>query len=149
MSRRQSDPLRALTEPEQAELTRLSRSRAAPAAQVARAAALLAVASGLDYQQAAHAAGRRSGDAVSHLVARFNHEGLDAVVPRHAGGPVPSYGAEARERILREASRTPTPEETARRLGRSRRRARPSARPRTACRRSPLSPSGRRCARRA
>jgi len=109
MSRRKSDPLRSLTDPERAELTRLSRSRSAPAAQAARAAALLAVAAGLDYQQAARSAGRKSGDAVAHLVARFNREGLDAVVPRHAGGPPPTYGAEAHARILREATRTPTP----------------------------------------
>ncbi len=37
---------------------------------------LLAVARGYDYQQAALAAGRRSGDSVSHLVARFNAIGL-------------------------------------------------------------------------
>ena len=39
---------------------------------------LLAVAGGDDYQTAARSAGRRSGDAVSHLVARFNAEGLAA-----------------------------------------------------------------------
>lgn len=55
MSRRKKDPLRPLTDTESAALTQLSRSQAAPAAQVAR---------GDDYQAAA-------GDAVSHLVARF------------------------------------------------------------------------------
>jgi transposase len=110
MSRRQSDPLRALTDPVRGELTRLSRSAAAPAAQVARATALLAVADGSDYQQAARAAGRKSGDAVAHLVARFNREGLAAVEPRHGGGRAPAYGDAARERILREADRPPTPE---------------------------------------
>ena len=79
MSRRKKDPLRPLTDAESAALTQLSRSQAAPAAQVARAAMLLAVARGDDYQQAARAAGRRSGDAVSHLVARFNAEGLAAL----------------------------------------------------------------------
>jgi transposase len=71
---------------------------------------ILAVADGSDYQQAARAAGRRSGDAVSHLVARFNREGLAALDPRHGGGRTPAYDAAARERILREAARTPAPD---------------------------------------
>jgi hypothetical protein len=110
MSRRKTDPLRPLTDDESTALAQLSRSQAAPAPQVARARILLAVARGDDYQQAARAAGRRSGDAVSHLVARFNAEGTDALVPRHGGGRTPAYGQAARERILREVQRTPTPE---------------------------------------
>jgi transposase len=110
MSRRKKDPLRPLTGAETAALTQLSRSQAAPAAQVARAAMLLAVARGDDYQQAARAAGRRSGDAVSHLVARFNAEGTAALTPRHGGGHSPAYDQAARERILREVKRPPTPE---------------------------------------
>jgi len=110
MSRRRKDPLRPLTRDERLELTRLSRGRAEPAARVARAVILLAVADGSDYQQAARAAGRSSGDAVSHLVARFNREGMAALDPRHGGGNEPTYGAVARNRILREAARTPTPE---------------------------------------
>jgi transposase len=71
---------------------------------------LLAVADGSDYQSAARIAGRRSGDAVSHLVARFNAEGLAALAPRHGGGKPRSYDTACRERILREARREPTPE---------------------------------------
>ena len=88
----------------------MSRSRAAPAVRVARAVMILAVADGSDYQQAARTAGRKSGDAVSHLVARFNGEGLAALDPRHGGGHEPTYDAAARDRILREVARTPTPE---------------------------------------
>jgi transposase len=110
MSRRRKDPLRPLTDDERRDLTRLSRSRAEPAARVARATILLAVADGSDYQQAARVAGRKSGDAVSHLVARFNREGLAALDPRHGGGHEPTYDAAARDRILREVARTPTPE---------------------------------------
>lgn len=110
MSRLKKEPLRELTDAERQELVQVSRSQVAPAVEVARAKALLAVADGDDYQQAARAAGRRSGDAVSHLVARFNIEGLAALTPRHGGGRRPTYDASARERILREARRTPTPE---------------------------------------
>jgi len=110
MSRRKKDPLRELTEPERQELDRLSRSQAAPAAEVARARLLLAVARGDDYQDAARSVGRRSGDAVSHLVARFNAEGLAALTPRHGGGRQPTYGPQERARIAAEAAREPTPE---------------------------------------
>jgi transposase len=110
MSRRKKDPLRPLTDAERQALTQLSRSQAAPAAQVARAVMLLAVAGGDDYQQAARAAGRRSGDAVSHLVARFNAEGTAALAPRHGGGHPVVYGPAARQRILAEVDRPPTPE---------------------------------------
>jgi len=110
MTRRKKDPLRPLTEDEQQALTRLSRSRTAPATQVTPAKALLAVAEGADYQAAAHAVGRRSGDAVARLVSRFNAEGLDALRPRHGGGHPVRYDQQARERIVREAQRTPTPQ---------------------------------------
>ncbi len=110
MSRKKKDPLRELTEPERQELSELSRSQVAPAVEVSRARILLAVARGDDYQTAARSVGRRSGDAVSHLVARFNAEGLEALTPRHGGGRGPAYGPEARARIAAEAARAPTPE---------------------------------------
>jgi len=59
------------------------------------------------YTEAARAVGRRSGDAVASLVARFNTEGLVAIVVRHGGGHRPHYSPEERERILIEARRTP------------------------------------------
>jgi len=110
MSRKKKDPLRELTEPERRELESVGRSQAAPAAEVARARLLLAVARGDDYQDAARSVGRRSGDAVSHLVARFNAEGLAALTPRHGGGRQPTYGPQERARIAAEAAREPTPE---------------------------------------
>ena len=111
MPRRPKDPLRLLTEAERTQLQQLGRCQAAPASHVARAKALLAVAEGNGYTDAARAAGRKSGDAVAHLVARFNKEGLLAVVPGHGGGPVPQYTAKQRERILSEARRTPDREQ--------------------------------------
>src|SRR3954452_19003412 len=110
MSRRKVDPLRPLTDDEVAVLTKLSRSKSESATRVARAAPILAVRRGCDYQQAAGSIGRRSGDAVSHLVARFNAEGLVALDPRHGGGRAPVYDGPNQERILREARRQPTPE---------------------------------------
>ena len=110
MSRHKKDPLRELTEPERQELTQLGRSQAAPAVEVIRAKLLLAVARGDDYQTAARSVGRRSGDAVSHLVARFNAEGTAALAPRHGGGRQPTYGPEARARIAAVAARTPSPQ---------------------------------------
>jgi transposase len=107
MTRRQKDPLRALTDDERAALSRLSRSRSAPVAQVARATALLAVADGASYTAAARRVGRRHGDAVAAWVARFNREGRAAVVPRHGGGPRVRYAEEQRRRIVAEAERVP------------------------------------------
>lgn len=107
---RQKDPLRSLSEDEVSVLHHLSRSSREPAAVVARAKAVVAVAGGATYTSAAQAAGRRSGDAVGRLVARFNQEGLEAVVPRHGGGQPARYTSTERERILAEARRVPTPE---------------------------------------
>ncbi len=110
MSRRKKDPLRPLTHDERVVLASLSRSQTEPASRVARASLVLAVAGGADYQNAAESIGRRSGDAVSHLVARFNAEGLAALDPRHGGGRAPVYDQAAQQRIIDEARRTPTPE---------------------------------------
>jgi transposase len=110
MARPQAQPLRQLTRAERRELTTLSRSRTAPAEHATRAKLLLLVADGHPFQDAARAAVRKSGDAVAHLVARFNGEGTAAVVPRHGGGRARAYDERARERILREARRVPTPE---------------------------------------
>lgn len=110
MSRRKNDPLRPLTEAERQSLTQLGRSQVEPAVQVIRAKILLAVTRGDDYQRAARSVGRSSVDAVSHLVARFNRDGLAALSPRHGGGQPRHYGQAARQRVLREARREPTPE---------------------------------------
>lgn len=107
MTRRKKDPLRNLTDQERFLLMRIGRSQAEPAAHVARAKALLAVADGQSYTDAARAAGRRSGEALSRLVSRFNREGLAAIEPRHGGGPPTIYADAQRERILAEVRRKP------------------------------------------
>ena len=107
MTRRQKEPLRPLTDEERSVLEQVSRGQREPASHVARAKALLAVASGHSYTEAAQAAGRRSGDAVSDLVARFNQEGVVALEPGHGGGPALKYGLTEQERILVEVRRKP------------------------------------------
>lgn len=111
MARPQKEPLRPLTEVERSQLQHLSRSQAAPASQVARAKILLAVAEGQNYTGAARVAGRASGDAAAHLVARFNTQSLPAVIPGHAGGPQVQYATQEREQILQTARRAPDREQ--------------------------------------
>jgi len=111
MSRSPKNPLRPLVEEEREQLMDWSRGRALAASPVARAKAVLAVADGRSYTDAAREAGRRSGDAVAALVARFNVEGLAAVVPRHGGGHPQHYSPVERERILTEARRLPDREQ--------------------------------------
>ena len=81
MTRHQKYPLRELTAEERQELERVSRASSESAARVARAKALLAVSQGHSYTTAAQVSGRRSGDAVSQLVERFNQEGTQRVNP--------------------------------------------------------------------
>jgi transposase len=96
-----------MSEEEHEELRRISRSQTLPAAQVIHANALLAVCEGASYTDAAHAVGRRSGDAVAHLVARFNCEGPSATKIKHGGGSRRTYGRTEEARILQEVRRPP------------------------------------------
>lgn len=107
MPRPQKSPLRVLMADERVQLEQISRSHTAPAAVVARAKALLAVAAGQPFTAAARRAGRKSGDAVAQLVARFNREGLVAVEPRHGGGQPQRYTPQEQARILQEVRRVP------------------------------------------
>jgi transposase len=107
MARAAKEPLRTLTQEEQQGLEELSRARSAPMVQVTRARLLLRVATGENYSAAARAEGRRSGDAVGQLVARFNRAGLTALEPQHGGGARTIYGLAERSRILAELKRQP------------------------------------------
>lgn len=111
MVRQAKEALRELTPEEREYLEQLSRASSAPAAQVIRAKLVWKVAEGTGYSAAARAVGRRSGDAVAHLVSRFNTEGLEALEPRHGGGPVLVYGEAERARIIAEVKRTPDREQ--------------------------------------
>ena len=107
MSRRQLRPLRPLTDDERQWLERISRSHSDPSSHVIRAKLLLAVAAGATFTEAARGVGRRSGDAVGRLVARFNEDGIATVVPRHGGGHPRLYDGADRQRILDTATRSP------------------------------------------
>ena len=111
MPRHQKDPLRPLTVDERTELTRLSRSQSAPAAEVDRARALLAIAEGASSTAAAHRVGRGHNETISAWVSRFNREGLAAVRPHHGGGPRLRYGVHEQQRILAEWARAPQREQ--------------------------------------
>jgi len=107
MTRRQKAPLRRRTKEEWAALEQLSRAQSEPASHVARARLVPAVAAGQGYTAAARGVGRRSGDAVAKLVARFKRAGLAAIVPGHGGGAAVVDQEEARARILAEVRRAP------------------------------------------
>jgi hypothetical protein len=94
MTRRTIDPLRPLTPKEYASLEHPSRSRAAPAAQVARTKALRAVVQGASCTTAARPAGRRSRFCT--LALRAQHHAF----VRSVGGPYLNM-AESIQRILR------------------------------------------------
>lgn len=111
MAQHQKVPLRPLTPVERDTLQQIARAGSERADRAARAKALLAVADGARFTDAARAAGRRSGDGVAHLVARFNRAGLAALDRRQGGGPPPVYGPAARARILREFQRPPDREQ--------------------------------------
>jgi transposase len=111
MSRHRKDPLRPLIPDERIELSRLSRSPSAPAAEVDRARALLAIADGASYTAAAHLVGRGHNETISAWVSRFNRDGLSAVRPHHGGGPRLRYGAHEQQRILTEWARPPQREQ--------------------------------------
>lgn len=99
--------MRPLTADEREELERIARAGSERADRAARAKALVAVADGAAFTTAARAAGRRSGEAVARLVARFNRDGVAAVQPGHGGGATVAYAPAERARILREFHRPP------------------------------------------
>lgn len=107
MGRHPKDPLRVLSAEEQHDLESISRARSAPSEAVIRAKILLGVAEGMSYKAAAQSVGRKSGDAVSALVSRFNQEGMEALIPRHGGGFQIQYGELEKARILQAFKRDP------------------------------------------
>ena len=100
MSKPRKEPLRALTEQEQQELLCIAKATFERLDVIKRATALLAVAAGQGFSQAAHAAGFNCGDTVCKLVQRFNRGGLTALLIARGRGRKPTYTDEDRQNIL-------------------------------------------------
>jgi len=111
MGRRPKVPLRTLTNEEESYLEQLSRAHSAAAAQVKRAVILLAINNGDTFIDAAYKAGRRDVGSVAKLVKRFNIEGLEALKPRHGGGPTLKYTAKQRQQVLDRVRENPDPKQ--------------------------------------
>ena len=103
----QGEPLRAITAAEQAALERIVSAGCERVDRVRRATAVLAVAQGSPFIQAAQLAGLRSGTTVADLVKRFNRRGLAALDVAAGRGRRPKYVPTARARIVATAQRSP------------------------------------------
>jgi transposase len=103
----QKEPLRSLSEQEERELQRLVKASSERLDVVRRAKALLAVASGESWTEAAHQAGLKSGDGVGKLVKRFNQRGLAALSIADGRGRKPIYTSEQQRLIITEVQREP------------------------------------------
>ncbi len=104
----QREPLRPMTQVEQAALQHIIKSSSERLDRVRRATALLAVAQGEAFIHAARQAGLHSGTTVADLVARFNRHGLAAVRIAPGRGCKPTYTPAARARIVAAAQRQPS-----------------------------------------
>src|SRR5260221_6074898 len=107
MVRPQREPLRPLPPHEAATLQHLVKATSERHDRRQRASALLAVAAGAPFGDAARQAGYREADSVSQLVARFNQHGLAALDIARGRGHPPTYGPAERARILAMLQRPP------------------------------------------
>jgi transposase len=107
MASPQKVPLRALSDEEQRTLERIAQASSDRLDRVCRAKALLAVALGQPFAQAARQAGLRSPSAVAGIVGRFNQGGLASLRIAAGRGRKPTYDTTARTRIVSTAQRAP------------------------------------------
>jgi transposase len=107
MATAQKTALRALTTEEQVALERLEKASSERVDRVRRARALLAVARGETFAQAAKRAGLRSRTTVADLVSRFNRGGLASLPIAGGRGRKLTYDAAARTQIVATAQRPP------------------------------------------
>lgn len=103
----QKERLRPLTPAERATVERLSRASSERVDRGRRATALLALARGASFAQAAHQAGFRSDGTVAALVRRFNRRGLAALSIAPGRGRKSTYDPAARAQIVATAQRPP------------------------------------------
>lgn len=107
MPARHKAPLRLLSADERQELQRIVKASSERLDRVRRAEAVLAVATGRPYTEAARQAGFKSGDSIAQLVERFNQRGLSALDIAPGRGPKPTYDSAARARILQKTQAPP------------------------------------------
>lgn len=107
MGQTQKHPLRMLSEQEKRELHRLVKATSERLDVVGRAKALLSVAGGQPFTEAARQAGLKSGDGVGKLVMRFNAHGLAALSVAAGRGRKITYTSTQRSLILQEVQRQP------------------------------------------
>ena len=107
MASPQKAPLRTLTAAERAALAQITRASSERVDRVRRATALLAVARGASFAEAARQAGFRSSSAVAALVVRFNWHGMAALTIAAGRGRTPTYDRQARQRIVATAQAQP------------------------------------------
>lgn len=103
----QQESLRELAETERAALQRMVQASSQRVDRVRRATALLTVAAGESFADAARAAGWRSGTSVAKLVTRFNRHGLAALSIAPGRGRKPTYDAATRAQIVAMAQTAP------------------------------------------
>ncbi len=107
MPARQKVPLRPLFPLEEQELTRIVNATSERQDRGRRAQALLAVAAGHSFTQAAATAGFKSGDSIAQLVVRFNQHGLGALDIAPGRGRRVHYNSAARTRIVQKVQTPP------------------------------------------
>ncbi len=105
--RSQQEPLRAVSSGERAALERIRRSSSEQVDRVRRASALLGVADGLPFGQAAPQGGFGGAGTVGYLVRRFNRQGLAALDIAPGRGRTPTYEQAARAQVVATAQRPP------------------------------------------
>ena len=103
----QKEVLRPLSAEEQAALEQVLQASSARVDEARRARAVVAVAQGAPFAQAARQAGLRSGSTVAGLVSRFNKRGLSALHIAPGRGRRPTYDVAARAQIVATAQRPP------------------------------------------
>lgn len=111
MAQPQKDPLRTVSGQEERELQRITKATSERLDVIHRATALLAVARGASFSEAAHEAGLKSGKGVGKLVKRFNAHGLAALLIAAGRGRKRTYTSEQQARILAEVQRQPSRQE--------------------------------------
>src|SRR5215831_18260898 len=103
MAARQKEALRELTPEEVQFLTRCVRATSERVDRRQRAQALLAIAQGSSFCEAARQAGYRTGDTVARLVERFHRKGVAALDIEGGRGRKPMYGPAERTVIVQTA----------------------------------------------